>query len=125
MAHKLSPRQLAFCKEYIKSWNAKQSYLKVYKCWDKTAEANSIRLLGNVKIMDYMQKHTEKAEKKFDISLERIIWEWEELLLEAKTEKDRKIISDAIKEMWKLWWHYIKKEEIDSKVTITWGTTDD
>lgn len=67
----LSHNQIMFCEEYIKTQNAKQSYLKVYsKCKPESAESSSIRLLGSDKIKAYIEerlkpiKDQEKEEEK-------------------------------------------------------------
>lgn len=46
----LTPEQQMFCVFYSKTFNATQSYLKVYKCNYATAHASGSRLLANVSI---------------------------------------------------------------------------
>jgi len=52
----LSVKQKKFADEYIKTGNATQSYLGVYQCKLKTAEANSSALLSNTKVRKYIDE---------------------------------------------------------------------
>ncbi len=61
MSHpNLTPKQLAFVVEYIKSSNATQAYKLVYDCsntTDKTVNENASRLLKNPKIVARLAEH--------------------------------------------------------------------
>lgn len=52
----LTEKQKRFCDEYIKTGNAKQSYMLAYNADAKVSEANSSRLLSNAKIVEYIAK---------------------------------------------------------------------
>jgi len=52
----LSVKQKKFADEYIKTGNATQSYLGVYQCKLKTAEANSSALLSKTKVREYIDE---------------------------------------------------------------------
>jgi phage terminase small subunit len=45
-----------FILEYLKTYNAKQSYLKFYKCTPKVAETNASRLLRNAQVQKAFQE---------------------------------------------------------------------
>ncbi|WP_283697322.1 terminase small subunit [Clostridium perfringens] len=50
----LTEKQKTFCKEYIKSENATEAYLKAYKCTPKTANSNGSKLLIKEEIQQYI-----------------------------------------------------------------------
>ena len=52
----LTEKQKLFCKEYLKSKNATEAYLKAYKCTPKTANSNGCKLLTNDKIKEYLEE---------------------------------------------------------------------
>lgn len=52
----LTEKQKLFCKEYLKSENATEAYLKTYKCTPKTANSNGCKLLTNDKIKEYLEE---------------------------------------------------------------------
>lgn len=52
----LTPKQKQFTEEYVKTGNAYESYIKVYNCKQKVAEASSSRLLSNVKVLEYIEE---------------------------------------------------------------------
>lgn len=52
----LTDNQKKFCKEYLKSGNATEAYLKAYKCTSKTANSNGCKLLTNDKIKAYLEE---------------------------------------------------------------------
>lgn len=52
----LTEKQKLFCKEYLKSKNATEAYLKAYKCTPKTANSNGCKLLTNDKIKEYLDE---------------------------------------------------------------------
>lgn len=59
----LTPKQKKFADEYIKTGNATESYMRVYKCKTPIAEASSSRLLRNVKVANYIQERNAKLDK--------------------------------------------------------------
>lgn len=52
----LTDNQKKFCKEYLKTGNATEAYLKAYKCTPKTANSNGCKLLTNDKIKAYLEE---------------------------------------------------------------------
>jgi phage terminase small subunit len=53
----INHKQLLFCEEYIKTNNATQSYLTVYKCkTENTARTNSCKLLTHANIKAYIEE---------------------------------------------------------------------
>lgn len=52
----LTDKQKAFCKYYLKTGNATESYLKAYKCVPKTANSNGSKLLSREGIKAYIEE---------------------------------------------------------------------
>ena len=52
----LTAKERAFCEEYVKSYNAYQSYLDVYKCKPDTAKSAGWKLLYRPAIIEYIKK---------------------------------------------------------------------
>lgn len=66
---KLNEKQHKFALEYIKTGNAKQSYISAGYT-GKGAEVSSCQLLKNPKVESFIDKHRAKAEKKNLVDLE-------------------------------------------------------
>lgn len=77
----LSPNQIAFCNEYLKTGNATKSYLAVgYKAKsEETAAALASRLLRNDNIQAYINSIKQKAAKHISMTLADIIREMEKI----------------------------------------------
>jgi phage terminase small subunit len=75
--NELNKNQKAFCQEYMKNgMNGTKAYMKVYKTKDEDkAGASASRLLGNVKIQEYIKSLQEKLEDKAIVTAEEIIKE--------------------------------------------------
>ena len=56
----LTAKERAFCEEYVKSYNAYQSYLEVYNCKPDTAKSAGWKLLYRPAIVEYI-KELQKA----------------------------------------------------------------
>ena len=56
----LTAKERAFCEEYVKSYNAYQAYLDVYKCKTDTAKSAGWKLLYRPAIVEYI-KELQKA----------------------------------------------------------------
>ena len=56
----LTAKERAFCEEYVKSYNAYQAYLDVYKCKTDTAKSAGWKLLYRPAIIEYI-KELQKA----------------------------------------------------------------
>lgn len=52
----LTAKERAFCEEYVKSYNAYQAYLDVYKCKPDTAKSAGWKLLYRPAIVEYIKK---------------------------------------------------------------------
>jgi len=72
---KLTPKQKAFCREYVIDWNATRSYLKAYPSvkTENIAASASSRLLRNVKIQEYLTDIQTDLEKLCGISKAKVI----------------------------------------------------
>ena len=52
----LTAKERAFCEEYVKSYNAYQAYLGVYKCKPDTAKSAGWKLLYRPAIIEYIKE---------------------------------------------------------------------
>lgn len=52
----LTAKERAFCEEYVKSYNAYQAYLDVYKCKTDTAKSAGWKLLYRPAIVEYIKE---------------------------------------------------------------------
>ena len=52
----LTAKERAFCEEYVKSYNAYQAYLDVYKCKPDTAKSAGWKLLYRPAIVEYIKE---------------------------------------------------------------------
>ena len=52
----LTAKERAFCEEYVKSYNAYQSYLDVYGCKPDTAKSAGWKLLYRPAIIEYIKE---------------------------------------------------------------------
>ena len=124
---KLNIRHEAFCREYHKNgFNGLQAYKTVYGGTDKTCVASSARLLTNVNVQAFLQGLKDKANKKYDVTLETIVKELTEIQALAKQAIHGKTGSDydlnnwikTQQEMIKLFGLYAPvKQEVDTKIT--------
>ena len=74
---KLTTKQRLFADDYVISNNATQSYMKIYKVKkEETASAAATRLLGNVKVKEYVENKLKPKFEKYDITQERILQEY-------------------------------------------------
>lgn len=72
----LSELQLNFCREYVKDFNAKQSYIRAgYKTRGKSAEVNASRLLSDARVKLEIEKLKQKLLKKQEITAEKVLKE--------------------------------------------------
>lgn len=77
MESKLSPLQEKFCHLYQKTGNARQSYIDAgYKVKDeKTADANSSRLLTNAKVQEYLSHLKKETLERHKLTIDELIAE--------------------------------------------------
>lgn len=52
----LTAKERAFCESYVKSYNAYQAYLEVYKCKPDTAKSAGWKLLYRPAIVEYIKE---------------------------------------------------------------------
>ncbi|MGL5329459.1 MAG: terminase small subunit [Peptostreptococcaceae bacterium] len=72
----LNPKQIKFCKEYIKDLNGTRSYRKVYKVKDdNVAAVSASNLLRNAKIKKYLEVLMVNREKRLEISADNVLKE--------------------------------------------------
>ena len=76
----LTPKQELFAMEFLIDMNATRAYKTVYKASQKVAETNSSRLLGNAKVVKFLQWKLEKKITKLDIDSERVLETLKELV---------------------------------------------
>lgn len=75
---KLNKRQEAFCREFVKDFNATQAYIRAgYK--RKNAKQPASELLTNLDIQAEIKRLTDNAIKRNDISVDRILQEMKRL----------------------------------------------
>lgn len=72
----LNENQKAFCREYVKDWNATQAYLKVYKCDYETAKTNGNKALTNAHIKEYIEHCKANLEEMAGISRQKVLEEF-------------------------------------------------
>ena len=63
----------AFCLLYLQSYNATQSYMKVYDCDYETANANCFRLLANDSVKKFMEELRAEQSNELYVSVKDIL----------------------------------------------------
>jgi len=71
---KLTPKQLKFCQEYLIDLNATQAAIRAGYS-PKTASEQGTRLLGNVKVQEYIQEKQKNKAVELDITQTMILQE--------------------------------------------------
>lgn len=72
----LTPKRKAFADKWLITMNGTQSYMDVYKCSRESAETQAVRLLGNVKVQEYIKSKQAKIAEKLEITAEKVIAEF-------------------------------------------------
>lgn len=73
---KMTSAQKRFCDEYLIDLNATRAYKVAYHCKkDETASAAGSRMLGNVKVQEYISKKQKEIEKRTEITQDKVIKE--------------------------------------------------
>lgn len=127
----LTTKQLLFCNEYLKDFNATRAYKEVYQCSDETANANGARLLVNASVKEYIEEHKEKIVEK---QLVTVDWVVEKLKLIAEAWTTKEIIetkhwtrekyvdltnaNSALEKLWKYLKIYTDKIESEGNVNV-------
>jgi len=94
----LTPNQKKFADEYIKTGNAKQSYINAgYKARGNRAEASASRLLRNVKVRDYIRQRNKEIDRDTIADMQEVKEFWTNMLRNrAADPKDRLKASELI-----------------------------
>jgi phage terminase small subunit len=71
---KLTEKQKRFCDEYLIDLNGTQAAIRAGFS-KKTADVQAVRLLGNVKVQEYLKIRQQKVADKFEIKQERVLRE--------------------------------------------------
>lgn len=72
---KLSPKQKAFCEEYLVDLNATAAYQRVYSCTEASARRNASRLLTNADVAAYIQELQAQRSQRTEITADRVLQE--------------------------------------------------
>ena len=72
---KLSEKQKAFCREYLKDYNATQAYIRAGYTNSKHSHIYVYKLLQNIYIQEKLAELTKKQAEKAEVSIEWIIGE--------------------------------------------------
>lgn len=73
----MTEKQIKFCNEYIKDYNATRAYKATYPSCkkDSTANVNGSKLLSNTNIQEYIKQLQQDLTKKMNITQERVLQE--------------------------------------------------
>lgn len=77
MIDKMTDKQILFCNEYIKDFNATRAYKAAYPTCtkDSTANVNGSKLLRNTKVQDYINQLKEELKAQGKVTQEMIMQE--------------------------------------------------
>ena len=127
----LTKKQELFCLEYLKTFNATASYKKVYWVSQKTAEALWPKLLGNVRVAEYLSAKAQKKVEKLDVWIDYVlenlknvveIWSWRKIVeLEewhGKKVLDLSNVNSALEKLGKYNKMYVDKVEAEWNLNI-------
>ena len=127
----LTKKQELFCLEYLKTFNATASYKKVYWVSQKSAEALWPKLLGNVRIAEYLSAKAQKKVEKLDVWIDYVlenlknvveIWSWRKIVeLEewhGKKVLDLSNVNSALEKLGKYNKMYVDKVEAEWNLNI-------
>lgn len=94
----ITAKQKMFADGYIKTGNAKQSYINAgYSARENAAEAAASRLLRNVKVRDYIRQRNKELDKNTIADMQEVKEFWTNLLRDKETDtKDRLKASELI-----------------------------
>ena len=121
----LNEKQKMFCLEYLKTFNATASYKKVYWVSQKTAEALWPKLLGNIRVSEYLSEKAKKKVEKLDVWVDYVldnlhqiveIWMWRQpvnINWQEKEVFDLKNVNSALEKLWK--YHKMYTEKIEQE----------
>jgi phage terminase small subunit len=94
----ITAKQKMFADEYIKTGNAKQSYINAgYSARGNSAEANASRLLRNDKVLAYIKRKNQEIDKDTIADMQEVKEFWTNMLRNrAADPKDRLKASELI-----------------------------
>jgi phage terminase small subunit len=94
----ITAKQKMFADEYIKTGNAKQSYISAgYSARGNAAEANASRLLRNDKVLAYIKRRNQEIDKDTIADMQEVKEFWTNMLRNrAADPKDRLKASELI-----------------------------
>ena len=94
----ITAKQKMFADEYIKTGNAKQSYISAgYSARGNAAEAAASRLLRNVKVRDYIRQRNKELDRDTIADMQEVKEFWTNILRnKAADSKDRLKASELI-----------------------------
>lgn len=124
----LTQKQKMFCLEYLKSFNATAAYKKVYWVSQKSAEALWPKLLGNVRVSEYLAEKTQQKTEKLDVWVDFVLqnlreiveigmWK-KEVFVKGKDQTilDLANVNSALEKLWKYNKMYTDKVENDTSI---------
>lgn len=76
--HNLTDKQLAFCNEYLKDFNATQAAIRAGYS-ENGANVQGSNLLSNINIQAWLSQRQSTIAKKVDLSLERVLAEYSKI----------------------------------------------
>jgi len=82
---KLSEKQKAFCREYLKDYNATQAYIRAGYTNSKHSHIYAYKLLQSIYIQQKLQELTAKQAEKAEITVEWIIKELKQMYERCQT----------------------------------------
>lgn len=84
----MTEKQKRFCDEYLVDLNATRAYKVVYPSCkkDETASAAGSRMLGNVKVKEYIELRQKDIQKRTEVTQEKVIQELAAIAFSNATE---------------------------------------
>ena len=97
---KLSEKQKAFCREYLKDYNATQAYIRAGYTNSKHSHIYAYKLLQSIYIQVKLQEATQKQAEKAEITVEWVIQELKQLYTRCQSSLTSKgAIAGATKQL--------------------------
>lgn len=93
----LTEKQKRFADYYIESGNATDAYQRAYGCKRETADANGTRMLGNARVLQYIESRNQQLANKRIADMQEVKEFWSSVLRSSEVEmKDRLKASEFI-----------------------------
>lgn len=93
----LTEKQKRFADYYIESGNATDAYQRAYGCKRQTADANGTRMLGNARVLQYIEKRNKQLDNNRIATMQEVKEFWSTVLRSDNVEmKDRLKASEYI-----------------------------